>query len=775
MINRTNHKPKTSNPRRSLRLLRESEARYRSIVEDQTEFVNRFRPDGTVTFVNEACCRCLGKKYDEIVGSNFFPLLQEEDRERLRKLLLSLTTENPVAAIEHRVITPSGETAWQQWTNRAIFDEEGNIIEYLAVGRDITKLRQTEQALAESEELYRSLFENTPVGIGIADMNGDLIAFNDAMLSPGGYTRDDIAKIQNVSALYYDGAERNRVLETVRKQGYLHQYPVKFKRKDGTPYDTLLSLRFVKHKGKPCLQAMVEDITVRKNVEEVLRQSEQRYRLLFADSPISVLELEVAAARKYLTSLKASGIEDFAAYLDNHMEQVRYCLSLMEVIDANSETLKLFDAGTIEEFREGFNNIFCEESFSGVKESLVALSENRTRFEFETVGRTLKGDRIDMFVKWFSAPGFRQEPQRATVCLIDISRLKSAEKALLESDQRFRLALENSPIVVFNQDRDLRFTWIYNPRHGYSKEFVLGKTDTDLFHIEDPQRLSELKRGVIESGVPVREEVKIQLGDQILFYDLTVEPLRGIGGNIDGITCVAIDITERKKSEDLIRSYGEQLSLLTSRLSSVEEKERRKIATELHDNIGQILACARMMLEDLEKSAQDNIRESIRKSRSLIEDSIGYTRSLSFELCSTLLYEMGLDAAVEWLGEQFVRKHGINFHFKDDGENKPLDDEIRAVLFQSVRELLANVAKHAQAKHVAVSLQRSDSSVTVTVEDDGVGFDASAVRDGSFMKCGFGLFSVSERLRNIGGQFEVESRPGSATRISLTAPIKDNK
>jgi diguanylate cyclase (GGDEF)-like protein/PAS domain S-box-containing protein len=133
--------------RRAEEALRESEARYRAIVEDQTELICRFLPDGALTFVNEAYCRYFGKKPEELIGHTFMPFISDEDQEIVRKQLTSLSPENPVVTCEHRVVAPNEEIRWQQRSDRAIFDEQGRIIEFQSVGRDITERVQVEQQL----------------------------------------------------------------------------------------------------------------------------------------------------------------------------------------------------------------------------------------------------------------------------------------------------------------------------------------------------------------------------------------------------------------------------------------------------------------------------------------------------------------------------------------------------------------------------------------------------------------------------------------------------
>lgn len=137
--------------------LKTSEERYRKIVEDQTELLCRFLPGGTITFVNQAYCRYFNRHRDSLVGKDFIPLIPETDRDKVFDNIGRLSRSNPVSTHEHRIIAPNGEIRWQEWTNRALFDEQGNIVEYQSVGRDITDLKRAEQALHQrTEELERS-------------------------------------------------------------------------------------------------------------------------------------------------------------------------------------------------------------------------------------------------------------------------------------------------------------------------------------------------------------------------------------------------------------------------------------------------------------------------------------------------------------------------------------------------------------------------------------------------------------------------------------------
>ena len=161
----------------------------------------------------------------------------------------------------------------------------------------------------------------------------------------------------------------------------------------------------------------------------------------------------------------------------------------------------------------------------------------------------------------------------------------------------------------------------------------------------------------------------------------------------------------------------------------------------------------------------------LEKTGSLLEQAIRDTHSLTFRISSPILYELGLAAALEWLTEQVQKDHGISTRFIADGGADLLGEDVQVLLFQAVNELLVNVVKHAQAQNVEVSLQREGGNLKVNVGDDGVGFQMPRTKPPLRERCGFGLFSIRERLRPYGGVLKVQSEPGAGTHITLTVPL----
>ncbi|MBN1805382.1 MAG: PAS domain S-box protein [Sedimentisphaerales bacterium] len=256
--------------------------------------------------------------------------------------------------------------------------------------------------------------------------------------------------------------------------------------------------------------------------------------------------------------------------------------------------------------------------------------------------------------------------------------------------------------------------------------------------------------------------------ERIIAWHNTI--LRDEQGHIVGTLSSGEDITHRKIAEEQLFDYQEKLKSLASKLSVIEERERYRLATELHDQIGQSLVMSKLKLDSLRESVSSDMpAEILDDVRDCLRQVIQDTRTLTFDLSYPILYELGFEVAVaEWLNGQIRDKHNIETEFQDDGQLKPLDDDIRALLFRNVRELLFNVVKHAKAKKIKVSVSKVEGDICVVVEDDGVGFEPSEVVSHS----GFGIFSIRERLEQLAGYFEIESKPGCGSKFTMKAPLK---
>ena len=233
------------------------------------------------------------------------------------------------------------------------------------------------------------------------------------------------------------------------------------------------------------------------------------------------------------------------------------------------------------------------------------------------------------------------------------------------------------------------------------------------------------------------------------------------------------EVLVRRRVESSLRNSEEQMRRLASEVQLTEERERRRIASDLHDSIGASLAISNLKLELLSGKINTSL---ISKDLNMVHDNIKQviqqTRSLTFQLSPPVLYQMGLEAALAGLAEQNQKIHGILTEFDDDELEKYLEEDVRIHIFRSVRELLVNVIKHAGAKQIKISVARVEHQIQITVADDGVGFKSHDQAISPEKGGKFGLFSIRERLRLLGGYLEIHSEAGRGTEVIMRAPLK---
>lgn len=255
-----------------IRRLKKSEKKYRAIVEDQTDLICRCRPDGTIIFVNEIFCRYSGKKLEELIEQSYPYFIPTEEYEKLKKHLYTLNKENPVALIEHHIVMPGGKIRWLQWTNRAIFNEQGNIIEFQLVGRDITDRKLAEDALMESEEKYRVLFDLAADLIALVDIRGNFLDLNKKFEEEIGWSREEMLGKNVFTSGIITEASVNKASFYLSQllQGKLPPiFEVEGVKKDGgiVPYE-LRATPIIKEDKIVAIQAILRNITERKQSEE---------------------------------------------------------------------------------------------------------------------------------------------------------------------------------------------------------------------------------------------------------------------------------------------------------------------------------------------------------------------------------------------------------------------------------------------------------------------------------------------------------------------------
>jgi PAS domain S-box-containing protein len=327
--------------------------------------------------------------------------------------------------------------------------------------------------------------------------------------------------------------------------------------------------------------------------------------------------------------------------------------------------------------------------------------------------------------------------------------------------------------------------------YGWPAADVIGKPVPDAIRA----MVARVARG---EAVPAFEAAAWHRDGSRLELSVALSALHDTRGRISAVIVSARDISPLKRAERALRDLNESLAQrveertadlrrslaelgaeverrrraerdlrsLSGELLIVEERERRQLAQDLHDGLGQTLTLAIMRLGMLEDGVAPREREALAGIEKLLCEAQRASTSLSFRLSPPILYDMGLVPAVQWLCDEVERTYGLEVLLDDDERPKTLDDHMRTVVFRCVRELLINVAKHAGTKSAHVRIRRTADRLRLSVSDGGVGFDPGAAPGG-----GFGIASIRERLENLGGSLSIESAPGRGTAATIIAPL----
>ncbi|RKR37832.1 PAS domain S-box protein [Paraburkholderia sp. BL17N1] len=367
-------------------------------------------------------------------------------------------------------------------------------------------------------------------------------------------------------------------------------------------------------------------------------------------------------------------------------------------------------------------------------------------------------------------PEFAADGQVATVLAIcrDIDELK-------RSEQLFRTLTENAPEMIVRYDRNCRYSYV-NPRfeqvNGIRAADAIDKAPAELSDSVMPElrMITATLEQVMASGIGAKVDLTSEKNGKPVGWHVSAVPEHGANGDIRGALTIWTDITERMEAELRLRESYALLQELTSLRETAREEERKRIAREMHDELGQQLTALRLGVSAMRiEFAQDDpaLAGRFRDLLALADDTMQVVRNVVASLRPAAI-DAGIVAALEWLAAEFSRDGRVACHLRIPDDSLVLDEARAIALFRIVQEALTNVARHAAATQVMISLERTGRCWVLEIIDDGCGFDSMAARMKSF-----GLVGMRERVLMLGGEISVLSAPGSGTSITVCIPADD--
>lgn len=801
-------------------VLRQAEQqRLQAVVTDQTELICRFRPDGVLTFVNNAYCRYFGLTCDRLVGQAFSPMVVEEDLPTLRGAIESLGPDRPVVTYEHRVRLADGRVRWQQWTDRALYDPDGTLREIQSVGRDINDLMEAQRAAADSEAHFRQ----------IADQGGSIfylvqweeprrILHVSAAVQPIlGLASAEVVADPEVffgrihpddQALYRD---RVRDVLLAGKSG---ETEYRFLRPDG-------SVRWLRDRAFPVNVGTGEPLRTAGFAQDITLER-AAFRLLAIERDLAgnlarAGSLDMALGCVLDAALGIDGIDCGGVYgvaADGSLDLLAHrglsgpFVEATRHYAADSVNARIVAAGQSLLVPTGAANPGGFVSGVTEAEGIRALLATPVRREDRVVAVLNLGSRSSTTLPAYDIAAVETIAAQIAGMLDRIEAQSGMEQGrrnlmtLFDGIDDFLFVLDMDGVIrqvnaAVHQhlgwsDDDLlgrNFLMLHPERHRAEALRIVGDMLSGLCVVCP---LPILARDGREIPVDTKVSIGVWDGRDALFgisRDMTVvrEAEDRLLKARDGLELAVLERTEelkranvqlkrevtvRRGVERQLRKHQAALRELSSDASLAEERERRRIATEVHDRLGQVLSLGRIRLDMLRSELPDNVEPArFNDLDELLERAIEDVHNLTFELSPPILYEVGFHAAVEWLAEDVARRAGLDHELDLSTGGRELPFDLKVLLFQVVRELLLNVVKHAGARSFRVAMRETGGRVLLTVTDDGQGLLTGASGSAKSRKGGFGLFSIRERLTHLGGRLTLEAAAERGTQVVVEVPL----
>ena len=534
--------------RETHRALVRSQVQYRSVVEDQTELICRFLPDGTYTFVNEAYCRYFKRSQEELIGKNFFQFIPAESHEHCKAHLLSITRERPAATVEHEVVVPGEKIAWQQWTDHAFFDADGRVVDFQAVGRDITAQKMAEFALRDSEELHRVTLSNISDAVFLTDDNGQFTYVCSNVDVIFGYTPEDVRAIGRIHDLLGGSLpELNGAAEICNVE---HEVTAK----SGERRTVLMHIKRVSIRGGTILY-VCRDITDRLRAEKALRENEERLAVAINAAELGVWDWDlVTGATNWSNQMRR-------LYGRDGVSAERPLESFLEMVHAEDrERVRTAIVESIE----------CPAPYEA--EYRVVLPDGTVRW-IQAKGQT-----------FFDAHG---KPIRRSGANRDITSSKRAEQAVRESEDQLRMFVQHTPAAVAMFDRDMKYI-VYSQRwlsdYKLGDQDLVGRSHYEIFP-EIPERWKQVHQRCLAGAIESEEEDPFHRANGTIdWIRWDVRPWRRADGDIGGLIMFTELVTARKHADEARRRFEQRFRFLADQVPVhiwVEDENGRGVFANL--------------------------------------------------------------------------------------------------------------------------------------------------------------------------------------------------
>ena len=594
-----------------------------------------------------------------------------------------------------------------------------------------------------SEQRFRSTFMNASVGMAHVSLDGDFLRLNQKFCDILGYSYEELRERKFQDITHPDHLDKD--LKNLQKllSGEINSYSTekRYIKKDGDPIWISLTVSLNRDEnGEPqWFISVIKDINRRKLIHDKLRISETNLKSIFETSPVAQVIVD-QSGRINRVNKQAEGIFGF---------------------DRNELIGELVETLLPRRYRHRHKNR---------RMGYSSNPDNRIMGEgLEFIG--LRKDGSEFPVEIGLNPIEINGESMVLSAIVDITQRKAAADKLRSSEAKYRNLVDNSMVGVFTSTTAGDFLFV---NEAMVKMFEFDAVEqmiesANANHLYDHDKFERLMSRLVRLGEVQNFESKTTTRKGKQIYVLSSIRLTG-----DKISGMVMDISDRKQAEKKILQHQRRLKDMARELTVTEENVKKQIAEDLHDHVGQILTSARMHLSGIQKMEENEIKaQKIESISNSLKSAVQSTRSAIFNLSLPQLNEISLFAAVQdWLSVEIATKYDLLLSISGEEVDANFDENTNVLLYRSVKELVMNVVKHANATRLDIDFSIKSDSLVISVQDDGNGF----IYDPLLLQMrseSYGLFSIYERMNDLGGFLRVNSKIGFGTVVKLTVPIKD--
>jgi PAS domain S-box-containing protein len=635
----------------------------------------------------------------------------------------------------------SSELLWFELKVEPIKDEDG-VTGIVCSMRNITERKKAEDVIKKEKELSDSIINSLPGIFYMSDTTPKLLRWNKALEIFSGYSSEELGKIRPISLFVpEDHAALKHAMEKAYKEGF-GEAETQLVNKNGERVPFYFTGVGIEHDGKPAMLGTGINISDRKKADTALKKSIERFELMAETSNDALWEWNLETNELWA----------------NKMHQHLYGLSPSDPVPFEKEWEQRIHPDDRERIRAMKNEAHA---------STKKLWDSEYRFQTRDKGY------IDIYDRSYIVRNEKGKPIRIMGSMVDITQRKKNEKMLAENENYLRTILQTEPecVKILGPNGELLYM---NPAglamiEADNEEQVSNQNIYELVDIKYRSAFKNMTKKIFE-GNSERLEFEITgLRGSHRWLETHAVPLKDAQGSITSLLGITRDITQKKIAEDKIKTNNDELRRLTAHLLSIREEERQRIGREIHDDLGQQLTAIKMDVAWLEKRIQDQpqvIHDKFHNIITLLNSSNQSVRNILNELRPSILGDFSLIDALKWQGNQFNTNTGIHIEIISDEEFPQLPEETGTCIYRVFQEALTNITRYANAKNVKVSTHVNENNISVTIQDDGVGFEYSQLK----RKKTFGILGMKERVRSLGGNLDVVSSQGKGTIINFSLP-----